>query len=237
MPEQNIDISCADELIDLLTKIRDGEPTLVDIMAMAELLASTLQPYFRKLDTTLYSELRQIAQYIEKTKDEIGSLQANHMSEERIPEAGMELSAVVDATESATHSIMESAETLMAADTTDVESYNALVNQEVMNIFEACSFQDITGQRISKVVETLEFIDARISRFANTFGVQDKLDALTKDEKRREERKQKNILHGPQRDGDGVGQDDVDALFAEADNGSTQSGEPASQDDIDALFH
>lgn len=232
MPEEHLDFSRTDELIGLLEKIRDGEPSLVDIMAMAELLAGTLQPYFRKLDTSLYTELRQIAQYIEKTKDEIGSLQANHMSEERIPEAGMELHAVVDATESATNTIMESAETLMAADASDA-GYNDLVNQEVMAIFEACSFQDITGQRISKVVETLEFIDKRISRFATTFGVQDKLDALTADEKEREARKQKQILHGPQRSGQGVGQDDVDALF----NGDDDAGGGNSQDDIDALFH
>ena len=237
MPEQHLDFSRTDELIDLLKKVSDGEPSLMDIMAMAELLATTLQPYFRKLDVSLYSELRQIALYIEKTKDEIGSLQANHMSEERIPKAGMELGAVVDATENATHSIMESAETLMAADNSDPEAYHAIVNQEVMKIFEACSFQDITGQRISKVVETLEFIDKRISRFATTFGVQDKLDALSQDEQSREERKQKQILHGPQMDGDGVGQDDVDAMFSGGGDDKTATGEPASQDDIDALFH
>ncbi len=237
MPEQHLDFSRIDELISLMTKVRDDEPTLVDIMAMAELLASTLQPYFRKLDTSLYTELRQIAEYIEKTKDEIGSLQANHMSEERIPEAGMELGAVVDATESATHIIMESAETLMGADPSDPESYNAVVNQEVMNIFEACSFQDITGQRISKVVETLEFIDKRISRFASTFGVQDRIDALSHDEISREERKQKQILHGPAMNGEGVAQDDVDAMFSSDADNSASSGEPASQDDIDALFH
>ncbi|PLX34494.1 MAG: chemotaxis protein [Hyphomicrobiales bacterium] len=232
MPENHLDFSRTDELIELLTKIRDGEPSLVDIMAMAELLATTLQPYFRKLDTSLYGELRHIAQYIVKTKDEIGSLQANHMSEERIPEAGMELSAVVDATESATDRIMESAETLMAADPSDHQAYADLVNAEVMNIFEACSFQDITGQRISKVVETLEFIDRRISRFASTLKVEDKRDALSQDEISREERRQKQILHGPQMSGEGVGQDDVDALF-----GGDDGAAPASQDDIDALFH
>lgn len=233
MPEENLDFSRTDELIVLLTKIRDGEPNLVDIMGMAELLASTLQPYFRNLDTSLYSELRQIAQYIVKTKDEIGSLQANHMSEDRIPEAGMELGAVVASTENATHRIMESAETLMAADPSDQQAYQDLVNQEVMTIFEACSFQDITGQRISKVVETLEFIDKRISRFAKTFGVEDSLNALSAEERSCEERKQKQILHGPQMGGDGVGQDDIDAMFGSDDDG----GDPASQDDIDALFH
>ena len=36
-----------------------------------------------------------------------------------------------------------------------------------MVVFEACSFQDITGQRIAKVVETLQHIEERVSRFAD----------------------------------------------------------------------
>jgi len=234
MPGNHIDVSRADELIGFITKIRDGEPSLVEVMGMAELLASTLQPYFKKLDTTIYCEFRQIAQYIEKTKTEIGSLQANDMSEKRIPEAGMELDAVVKATESATDQIMESAETIMATDTAEADAYQETVNGEVMKIFEACSFQDITGQRITKVVETLNFIDDRLSKFASTFGVEDNEVRLSEEEQAREDRKQEQILHGPQMDGDGVDQNDIDAMFS-----SDEAGEkaPASQDDIDALFH
>lgn len=230
MVGNHIDVSRADELIDFIKKARDGDPTLVEIMGMAELLASTLQPYFKRLDTSIYGEFRQIAQYIEKTKSEIGSLQANDMSENRIPEAGMELDAVVKATESATDQIMESAETIMAADPDDSAAYQETVNGEVMKIFEACSFQDITGQRITKVVETLNFIDERISNFASTFGVEDNQARLSEEEKAREARKQEQILHGPQMDGEGVAQDDIDALFGADDNAN-------SQDDIDALFH
>ena len=234
MPGNHIDVSRADELIGFITKIRDEDPSLVDIMGMAELLASALQPYFKKLDTAIYGEFRQIAQYIEKTKNEIGSLQANDMSENRIPEAGMELDAVVKATESATDQIMESAETIMAAEPGDSDAYQETVNGEVMKIFEACSFQDITGQRITKVVDTLNFIDDRLSRFATTFGVEDNEAELSDEEKAREERKEKQILHGPQMDGGGVAQDDIDAMFSSEESGESKT---KSQDDIDALFH
>ncbi len=234
MPGKHIDVSRADELIGFIQKVRDGEPSLVEVMAMAELLASTLQPYFKKLDTTIYGEFRQIAQYIEKTKNEIGSLQANEMSENRIPEAGLELDAVVKATESATDTIMESAETIMATDTSDPAVYQEAVNGEVMKIFEACSFQDITGQRITKVVETLNFIDSRISKFASTFGIDDDNAKLSDEEKLKEKRKEEQILHGPQMDGEGVAQDDIDAMFSNDDETEKPS---ASQDDIDALFH
>jgi chemotaxis protein CheZ len=34
----------------------------------------------------------------------------------------------------------------------------------VVKIFEACNFQDLTGQRITKVIATLQFIEDRINR-------------------------------------------------------------------------
>jgi hypothetical protein len=47
------------------------------------------------------------------------------------------LSAVVSSTEEATTKIMESAEAILDADTSDAEAYQQLVNDKVMVIFEA----------------------------------------------------------------------------------------------------
>ncbi|MDP3547092.1 MAG: protein phosphatase CheZ, partial [Phreatobacter sp.] len=148
----------------------------------------------------------------------------------RIPAAGMELDAIVKATEKATDTIMGAAEELMAADASDPAAYKAMVDERMLLIFEACSFQDITGQRVAKVIETLKHIEARVSRFAEAINAADAEGYLTEEEKRREERKLKNILHGPQLSGEGVDQNDVDALF-------DKPGKKASrQDDIDAMF-
>ena len=49
------------------------------------------------------------------------------------------------ATEQASNTIMECAEALMGADASDPAAYKALVDEKMMVIFEACSFQDITG--------------------------------------------------------------------------------------------
>ena len=82
-----------------------------------------------------------------------------------------------------------------------------------MEIFEACSFQDLTGQRISKVIETLEHIETRVSRFASAIGAEDNdLPATAKEEKRKK-RKKDLILNGPAQEGQGVSQDAVDALL------------------------
>ena len=79
----------------------------------------------------------------------------------------------MQATETATNTIMECAEALMAADASDPAAYKALVDEKMMVIFEACSFQDITGQRIAKVVETLQHIEQRVARFADVMQAKD----------------------------------------------------------------
>jgi chemotaxis protein CheZ len=108
---------------------------------------------------------------------------------------------------------MESAEAILDADTSDAEAYQQLVNDKVMVIFEACSFQDITGQRISKVVETLEHIESRVSRFASAIGAEDTEQPSSEKEDKRKKRKKDLILNGPAMDGEGVSQDDIDALL------------------------
>ena len=67
--------------------------------------------------------------------------------------------------------IMEAAEEIMGADPSDSDAYTATTQDAVMRIFEACSFQDITGQRISKVVETLSHIEKRVMELRNLLGV------------------------------------------------------------------
>ena len=132
---------------------------------------------------------------------------------------------MVSHTAEATNTIMAAAEDVMSADSGDVEAYKALVMDKMMAIFEACTFQDITGQRIRKVVDTLTHIEERLERFANVMGVEDaELEETDEDRRRRE-----NILNGPSLNGPEVAQDDIDAMFGE-------SGGSMDQSDLDALF-
>jgi chemotaxis protein CheZ len=81
-------------------------------------------------------------------------------------------------------------------------------------IFEACSFQDLTGQRIAKVVETLEHIESRVARFATAVRVEEAAVLMSERELAEVERKRRLLLHGPQAEGKGIGQNDIDQLFA-----------------------
>jgi chemotaxis protein CheZ len=77
---------------------------------------------------------------------------------------GAELEAVVQATERAANQIMEAAEAisnwLQAGG--DPKTLPA-VTRQVNAIFEACTFQDLTGQRIRRAIEHLQHVEAMLS--------------------------------------------------------------------------
>jgi chemotaxis protein CheZ len=99
----------------------------------------------------------------------------------------------------------------------------------MMTIIEACSFQDLAGQRVSKVVTSLRHVEDRVSRFADVMGVRD-ADQVS-EETAEEKRARELLLNGPAIGGPETSQDDIDAMFADA--------APASdldQGSIDSLF-
>lgn len=212
-------------VIDFLeqNKNRDGEVSLNDVMHLAEVMSGSMHDFLSTVQPTVTDELRAIGKEITRMKEEISQLRANDMTGNKIPDAGRELDAIVEATEDATNTIMEAAEEIMGADTSDTEAYQELVSNKMISIFEACTFQDITGQRISKVVATLRYIDERVTSFIEQLRIPEDLDA-TLVETESERRKRELILHGPQHSGEGVSQDDIDALLGGA------------QADIDKLF-
>ncbi|WP_208977785.1 protein phosphatase CheZ [Labrenzia sp. 011] len=212
-------------IIDFLqeNKNRQGEVSLTDVMHLAEVMSGSMFDFLSTVQPAVTEELTAIARQITRMKEEISQLRANDMTTSKIPDAGRELDAIVEATENATNTIMETAEEIMGADTSDPVAYQELVSNKMINIFEACTFQDITGQRISKVVETLRFIDERVSSFISQLRIPEDLEAAM-EESADERRKRELILHGPQHTGEGVSQDDIDALLGDA------------QSDIDKLF-
>jgi chemotaxis protein CheZ len=132
-----------------------------------------------------------------------------------------QLDAIVNATESATNTIMESVEGIdglmgearaMCSGGKMGEIFDQ-VTDRVNSVFEACSFQDITGQRVNKVVNSLKFVEERINSIIFTWG----RDELTKVvvEIKEDKDPDKNLLHGPQLPGQGVSQEEVDKMLAQ----------------------
>lgn len=199
----------------------------------------------------LHKDCRDLVQFIVNARSEISQIKPTDLKKDKLPRAGKELDAIVQATELATNSIMAATERIMDARVTEPD----VVNDACMEIFEACSFQDITGQRISKVVSTLEYIENHLDKLSSAWGHEETSEGAAAPEPEGEAA----LLNGPALAGEGVDQDYVDSMFDEApkneapeeaatDNGKKEkkdkkassddlpNNESINQDDIDALF-
>jgi len=80
--------------------------------------------------------------------------------------SGVELEAVVMATEAAANTILEAAEAIqdwIQRGTHDASAIQSL-GDKVNAIFEACSFQDVTGQRIRRAIQHLQQVENALER-------------------------------------------------------------------------
>ena len=123
-----------------------------------------------KKDSTLIHELELLGQYIADAKAEIAELRPDDLKNEHLPAASDELDEIVKATEVATHEIMDATEIIgQIGDEIGGDQGNSIF-ETTMRIYQACGFQDITGQRINKIVGTLKHIEDKVDALALAFG-------------------------------------------------------------------
>jgi chemotaxis protein CheZ len=158
-------------------------------------------------------ELASVADYIKHVRREIGMLRPNELCRDRLPTVHQELGSIVTATASATHTIMTAAEEVLGSPERTGDSYRTQVETKLLEIFEACSFQDITGQRIGRVMDSLNQLEKRLGRFADAVNARDTNVAPDPEETLRQARREMLLLNGPQDEGSGIAQDDIDKLF------------------------
>lgn len=170
----------------------------------------------------LWQGVETIRDAIDSTKVEIASLHAGHQSGAKIDRASFELGAVVSDTEAATEVILSAAETIDALAgrlSSELSGPHQAMVKEIqdcsVHIFEACNFQDITGQRISKVVSLMQFIEHHVERMIHIWGGADEVQRVA-ESLNREREGDAALLNGPAlaTDHNVVSQDDIDSLFA-----------------------
>jgi chemotaxis protein CheZ len=169
----------------------------------------------------LKTEVRALAVCIEKTKSEIAALRPAQSSDDRLIAVTNELDAIVTATERATHGILEAAEHIdgltqqLIANSGDsfVSRVADEIGESVVSIFENCNFQDITGQRISKAVKTLEFIEDRINKMIDIWGADTFADLPSPTELGANTDDDRRLLNGPALENQGISQEEIDKLF------------------------
>ncbi len=130
--------------------------------------------------------------------EQIGKLVAAPVASAR--NSGLELEAVVQTTEAAANRIMEAAEAIgdwlhAGSDPRSVEA----VSERVNAIFEACTFQDLTGQRVRRAIEHLQQVESMLGTLAGM----------------PEEAQTQAVPREPEATpaGPDLGQDDVDRMF------------------------
>ncbi|WP_417452143.1 protein phosphatase CheZ [Kordiimonas sp.] len=161
-------------------------------------------------------ELRELLTYIGAAKNELVGMQPKSLSNRDIPDAGEQLDAIVKSTEEAAESIMDAADAVsQLSDESDGEMAEKLEKVST-ELFQASSFQDLTGQRITKVMRTLGHLEERLNALADAIG-DDYIEPQEEEIERDDEgvvADETDLLHGPQLEGEGNSQDEIDAILA-----------------------
>jgi chemotaxis protein CheZ len=205
------------EIMNMLGSIKES------IVPAREISTSLLEEHRRDMQEALRLkvELDSIYEAINRTKREIATLRYAGAQGQEITRVTDELGAIVLGTETATDSILAAAEKIDDLSSNlssrlsggDQEIAREILDH-VISIFEACNFQDITGQRISKVVNAMRFVEERIHHMIDIWGgLESFKDVETLDDSQR--KGDAALLNGPALATDkGVtSQDAIDALF------------------------
>jgi chemotaxis protein CheZ len=186
----------------------DREMVLEMVTAVLTTMSGDLSP----TETSLLGEVEALGRTIAAAKQEIAALRVDDINDRDIPFATDELDAIVEHTAGATNAILESCEIMEEVAATVTGDAAAKLQEAVTKIYEACSFQDITGQRITKVVATLKTIEDKVALIIGTFGLPDSPAAAERVV--RPAASDAELLNGPQLPSNAMDQSDIDKLLA-----------------------
>lgn len=167
----------------------------------------------------LKQELDGLSRYITRVRQEVAAIDRPVEQTDDFESMGDQMHAVVKATESATETIMEAMESngaVVAQLREKIEDPELIVlldklNENASDVFEACSFQDITGQRVGRVAKSITFVEERVETLKHLLGERetDGVEIVPGEELS----EGVALLNGPQLNGEGLSQDDIDSLF------------------------
>lgn len=169
---------------------------------------------------TISTELNDMSHRIRQMKAEVGAIKHPLATTDRIKTATSELGTIVDDMEVATDRILGGAEQVEATlaqmlvfsgGSNEIAKLNDEAVGQLTRMMEACSFQDVSGQRVSKVVRLFDDIETHITSIIDVLGPEAFADIPVKDNDG--PAPEGVTLHGPQSAGGGISQDEIDALF------------------------
>jgi chemotaxis protein CheZ len=153
------------------------------------------------------AERRDLLRYVKALRKAIAELRPGELRNRALPSAMSEIGLIVETTEQAANEIMQSMDEIMALP--DGPEYRASVEEQCLRVMAACSFQDLAGQRMNKIVEVLLKLELKIATIGELMG-----DADEEPEEEVVRAGDTILLNGPVAPGEGVDQSEIDALFA-----------------------
>lgn len=189
-------------------------PRLTELDDRVRALIRTLDGGAAPAHGALMTDLEEISAAIQRLGAEISGLRLDRLAA-LVPHSTLQLDAVVRATADATHNVLDAVDSLDAAMVETGCETCARLRSFAARIYEACTFQDIAGQRIHIVVQTLgalaQDVDALAAILMLHPAANEASDAVapaaaagTGDDR---------LENGPQLPGEGQSQDDIDSLF------------------------
>ena len=197
----------AERLATIRARYAASDPEMVADVVRA--ILATMSGDLTARETTLLTEVESLGRTIAAAKAEIAALRVDDINISDIPFATDELDAIVAHTASATHAILETCETLDAVAEQLAGEPAAQLQEATTRIYEACGFQDITGQRITKVVNTLKIIEDKVGQLVSTFGEPGGSDVVAP-----AVTGEAMLMNGPQLPAMAMDQSDIDKLLA-----------------------
>jgi chemotaxis protein CheZ len=212
------------ELVAKLSSLKTKIPTYSrdEIEEVVSEMLATMEGDLSEMNLKLYAEVESLARYIVNAKSEIAALRPDEIMSDHIPSATDELDAIVGSTEEATNGILQAMETLESLVGEMPPEIGEKVTDAVTQVYESCNFQDITGQRITKVVKALKHIESKVDALVEAFGEDiAKYKAahpqVDTSKVAPDPTSDSALLNGPQLPDNASKQDDIDALLASFD--------------------
>jgi chemotaxis protein CheZ len=202
-------------MAELSAQYPQSNPDMIESVVRAVL--TTMRGDLTSGETALLAEVEELAATLASARAEIAALQADDITESHIPSATDELDAIVAHTAAATDIILECCEKLDVLGPTLTGEASQVVQDVTTRIYEACSFQDITGQRITKIVATLQSIERKVAHMIDVFGRDHFNSKAEPPAPQAGEPSAASLLNGPQLPAAAMDQSTIDALLASFD--------------------
>jgi len=167
----------------------------------------------------LSENLEALFNYVQRVRTEIASLNQSGDGEDKFVTMGEQLDGVIEATKDASDDIMAAIEKNNEAVAKLKESLNDpnliglvdVIKNGNNEVFEACAFQYIIGQRVTKIIKSVSYVEGRVIALREIWGndapdnVERVVEDMTEDEK---------LLNGPQSKAEAISQEEIDKLFS-----------------------